>query len=111
MGNAPDFWHRKIGRMEDGKGDKFPSTHTSSQMDTHNPLDWSIQWLQCWVSLRFWGLLALSVSGRGLPVGGAFLMGRSTNLRIIVQKLGAFPLARCQSSLDSLVCTFVMITC
>ena len=28
------FGIRKIGRMEDGKGENFRSAHTSSQMDT-----------------------------------------------------------------------------
>ena len=65
---------RKIVRMEDGKGEIFPSTHTSSQMDTQNPVDSPIQRRQCWVSLRYWRLLAVSVSGRGYAVEGSFLM-------------------------------------
>ena len=64
--------------MEDGKGDKFPSIHTSNHKDTHNLRDSPIRWSQRWVSLRFWGLLAVSVSGRGFHIEGAFLMGRST---------------------------------
>ena len=34
---------RKIGRMEDGMGEKYPSAHTSSHKETKNPLDSPIQ--------------------------------------------------------------------
>ena len=58
--NASDFWHKedwKEGRVKISV--RPPSIHKDAQ----NPLDSPIQWSRCWVSLRFWGPLVLSVLG------------------------------------------------